>query len=169
MTEPTTQAQEAPTTDERIAAIRSRLEAATPGPWGQYGHRYLKGHIFATGQQQQLVASCTSASTASEDFNAELEQDWRNAELIANAPADLCFLLDELSRRSVSEPGEDSERLDAIESGLIGMECMGTTVRYFNAWGQKTDLFTTVGTKLTLRQVLDAAREAAARSLKETP
>lgn len=53
----------------------------------------------------------------------------------------------------------DTERLNALEAREYQIECMGTSVPYFNVWAKNGDLFTTADTrqKLTLRQAIDKA------------
>ena len=56
--------------------------------------------------------------------------------------------------------GEDTKRLDAIERGDIDVECMGTTVRYFNVVSKRGRMVTASpidATPRTLRAAIDAA------------
>lgn len=53
----------------------------------------------------------------------------------------------------------EARRIDAIESRLIELECMGTTGPYVNVWGPDTDIYSTGG-KVTLRQAMDKAIDA---------
>lgn len=77
----------------RAVAIRARLDAATPGPWremcmGSEGYHVYED-VSTTGKlRRKLTARCTY-----EDW----ETDKANASLIANAPADLAWLLDALA------------------------------------------------------------------------
>jgi hypothetical protein len=73
---------------ERVDEIRQRLEAATPGPWK------------ADATENDVPVVCVDGpipGTATVLF----EGDWAeqpDAELIAHAPDDLAFLLDEVTR-----------------------------------------------------------------------
>lgn len=90
----------APTPDavaERVAAIRKRLDEATPGPWESsvqdscFAHEAfvaLKGPMWSRARTR---SGCGN-DTGSVDFIVQ-----EDSELIANAPADLRFLLDLLT------------------------------------------------------------------------
>lgn len=68
-----------------LAAIRARLDAATPGPWAREGLSVSVTYPCSEGWE---VADCgTSRSPDTAQFNADL---------IAHAPADLAALLDEV-------------------------------------------------------------------------
>jgi hypothetical protein len=73
---------------ERVDEIRQRLEAATPGPWK------------ADATENDVPVVCVDGpipGTATVLF----EGDWAeqpDAELIAHAPTDLAFLLDEVTQ-----------------------------------------------------------------------
>jgi hypothetical protein len=86
--------------DERRAAIRARLEAATPGPWhqGRADHRDEWGCVN--------VGDYGWVTPVGMEYGADSEQGRADAELIAHAPDDLAYLLDavealvaELSKR----------------------------------------------------------------------
>jgi hypothetical protein len=83
-------------TDDELAAIDARLQAATPGPWEVKSHRFAKylyiDAILAPpapdGQQVRIVETdegCGPPSPA-------------DAELIAHAPTDLAALVAEVRR-----------------------------------------------------------------------
>lgn len=84
---------------ERIAEIRARLEAATPGPWKTYPHptQLLLDNRRAVFIKDRTVCATTSdggglMAVAYCDYMTP-EYAERNAALIANAPADIAFLL----------------------------------------------------------------------------
>lgn len=71
--------------DDRIAVIKARLEAATPGPWRHFPPP--TNRLVAGGDDLDVeVAHCRVRSGAGD------------AELIANAPADIAYLLDLVGR-----------------------------------------------------------------------
>lgn len=97
---------------ERLDAIQTRADAATPGPW-----RTWKGKD-SDGQRGAAVE--TAWAHDSEGADTELITDWcapADAEFIAAAPSDVSFLLD-LARKQAAAlvAVEDWMRnLDAIE------------------------------------------------------
>lgn len=68
--------------ENQIAAIKARLSAATPGPWQHFPP-----------PTNRLVAGGTNFET--EVANCRVVAGHADAELIANAPADIEFLLAE--------------------------------------------------------------------------
>lgn len=77
-----------PMTDERLAAIRARLDAATPGPWLIKADQPYPQRICANDDGLVLIA---------ETFT---DPAWppADADLIANAPTDLADLIAEVER-----------------------------------------------------------------------
>jgi hypothetical protein len=71
----------------RIAKIRERLAAATPGPWE------IPKKISMAIQVNGDTVAVTGGNSS-----IELIQHQQNAKLIANAPSDIAFLLDRLTR-----------------------------------------------------------------------
>jgi hypothetical protein len=71
--------------------IRARLERATPGHW------YTELHGIMDEYRSRTIV-----------ITGESEQDDADAELIANAPADLAYLLDalEMAEAKIAELGE---------------------------------------------------------------
>ena len=63
--------------DERLQAIRERMAAATPGPWGVYLHE-VSGVSAVLGPDREMID----------------ESIPDNAEFIANAPSDIAYLLE---------------------------------------------------------------------------
>jgi hypothetical protein len=103
-------------TKEQIDAIRARLDAATPGPWEArqwYGND--DGGWAAIGPHHE-----------SRDWNDdEPESDLhelakRDAALIANAPADLRALLDEVERLTKRE--DELVKQVVAQIGFIGRQ-----------------------------------------------
>lgn len=84
--------------DERIAEIRAREQAATPGPWEVEGKSHMAfACIVSSSQydpindrQRRIVKMCGIASPAGEGSN--------NASFIANARQDVPDLLTEVTR-----------------------------------------------------------------------
>ena len=69
---------------DRLAEIRARLDAATPGPWFHYpGEPWVTN---ATDEPRIIVATVSPRMTGD------------NADLIAHAPADIAWLLAEVER-----------------------------------------------------------------------
>lgn len=68
---------------DRLQEIRARLNAATPGPW----HRH---------DDEPWVTN--SATPPMRIIATGLRGQRENAELIAHAPADIAWLLDEVER-----------------------------------------------------------------------
>jgi hypothetical protein len=78
-----------------VGEIEARLSAATPGPWEEF----WRGHIHAR-DERGTVSICQT-------FGPE-DQIHADAEFIANAPADVAYLLAELRKAH--------EALAAVES-----------------------------------------------------
>ena len=84
------------TATDRVAAIRARLAAATPGPWKWFGRGHNRawalGHRSGRGSAV-LDGDLNGDGDACVGFNRRAD-----ATLIANAPADLAWLLEENAR-----------------------------------------------------------------------
>ncbi len=74
-------------TPERLAEIRARLEAATPGPWAIYGTIGFEYHVRTGG------TTAAVPTTGEPVADAALNRD---AEFIAHAPTDIADLLAEV-------------------------------------------------------------------------
>lgn len=81
-----------PHNERRLAEIRKRLEAATPGPW-----RVERDNIESENIHPDLLADDPGMDPDGGWTVAENVQRYKDAELIANAPADIRFLLDLLA------------------------------------------------------------------------
>ncbi len=84
-------------TDEQIAEIRKRLEAATPGPWksdiiDNVGGNWLIGFVLDAGidQENKKWIVTTDNLRASECVSGGAEED---TQFIAHAPTDISALL----------------------------------------------------------------------------
>jgi hypothetical protein len=75
--------------DERIGAIRARLEAATPG-------KSWINLLQSNGCEVSLFDKTYTVWLTAR--GGEFKQTERDGELLANAPADLAWLLDEVER-----------------------------------------------------------------------
>lgn len=73
--------------DDRLAQIKSRLAAATPGPWS-----WLRDEYRADGPRPVCRISCIEGDIALTYGNTH------DADLIANAPGDLAWLIAEVER-----------------------------------------------------------------------
>ena len=93
---------------DRLAEIRARLDAATPGPW-----RIIEPlQQTARPARRMLVADLEASQQSSELGNVQLS--WFDTRFIAHAPADIAWLLDEVERyrrlaRVAREKVEDEE------------------------------------------------------------
>lgn len=76
---------------ERIAQIRARVEAATPGPWV----------TWPDGTEESVEAVAVGRFVC--HLNSNMRQFREDAALIANAPADLAYLLSELAAAQARE------------------------------------------------------------------
>lgn len=97
---------------DRLNDIRSRLNAATPGPWamGKYGYVHAGSHA-------PLTPICCPNT-----FLPQGENDLSNAVLIANAPSDIAFLLDALSKLE-----RENEDLRHRERMIVSHSTSGAT------------------------------------------
>lgn len=143
---------------EREAQIRERLSKATPGPWEHRLDSNYKKEPHAGSIWQD----------AGGYWLAKIEDDGPNdladAELIANAPADLQFLLSELSsvRSALERAEQDAKRLDWLEKNRAGVVLfddeppMGFSAVIAGTLRPNGDCFATV------REAIDAAMQSAA-------
>jgi hypothetical protein len=111
-------------TSEELAAIRARVEAATPGPWHNAGYP-LKGidgpEVMAAGDAHLLTMVCRPS-------------DNEDATFIAHARQDVPVLLDEVARLAAEverlttalEAGRTKRRAaDAVLSAVAGWVYVG--------------------------------------------
>ena len=80
---------------DELAAIRRRLDAATPGPWHNVGDKVRATAADALIEDNILVAYYTGHDHRLGLKTTEVAAD---IDLIANAPADLAALLDDAER-----------------------------------------------------------------------
>ena len=114
-----------------IEEIRKRLEAATPGPWAWFGNTKVHSLYLATvrgGRVYVMQFARWGMGSAAPRFQVDhrmvradtlvkYEQPYRkdvaginhaDADLIANAPADIAFLLAEVDRlTALASPTQD--------------------------------------------------------------
>lgn len=72
-------------TSQRIAAIRERLKNATPGPWGPY----------VSNLPFYAIVTKPAPSQSKHDENNPTYWRMEDAVLVANAPADLAYLIEQ--------------------------------------------------------------------------
>lgn len=100
--------------DPRLDEIQARLSAATPGPWKAQNLEQEHGHggIFWVSVDRPDEIKTVAEVDANDDG---VEAIWRfaDAEFIANAPADIAFLLAELrkAREALGRVEEVAARL----------------------------------------------------------
>lgn len=99
----------------RIAEVKARLEAATPGPWAREANKNNEFHPEVEWTQTILTADEEAFICIAEAFG---EDDKDNFELIANAPSDIAFLLAlaEKYEKALEVAIEAFDRLSAHES-----------------------------------------------------
>ena len=107
-------------TDEQLAAIRARLDAATPGPWKISGELPDYEHYTRICVESWIfdaididVPVCPDGFTKGEIDERDNPQ--ADAALIAHAPTDIAALLDAIAARDA-----EIERLRKIELSIIG-------------------------------------------------
>jgi hypothetical protein len=105
-------------TPTRIAEIRARLEAATPGPW-----RHTNSGESIHPQKGLMICGMAQAET-----EREADRNARNFDLIANAPADLADLLAALDAAQ-AERQEDHDILREAFNAYAPTEAKGHTER----------------------------------------
>ena len=91
---------------DRLDEIQARLEAATPGPWGVMKlpsthpdagkpYVYTRNDVYPEGHVQDVFGGVVCIfSNGDPDWPHQV-----NAELVANAPTDIAWLLDEIERQ----------------------------------------------------------------------
>jgi hypothetical protein len=90
----------------RLAEIRARLEAATPGPWSrdpgpetELGTDLWYDRLYSDRSQPDgFVYIHPVTKPEDELWIAEVFQNEQDADLISHAPADIAWLLDEVER-----------------------------------------------------------------------
>lgn len=95
---------------DRLAEIRARLDAATPGPWFATPEMLAAGGSHIAGRSPwvsvptHVIARCSRL--ASDRKRGPDKAAEANAELIAHAPEDIAYLLAELARVSGGARGD---------------------------------------------------------------
>lgn len=85
---------------DRLAEIRARLDAATPGPWNvRTNGSWLRPRAVVYRDSNQHANNVDVCQLIGE------RREWADADLIAHAPADIAWLLDEVERLR----GEDAD------------------------------------------------------------
>ena len=110
-------------TADRVDAIRARLNAATPGPWEFVPGRFGGIKYTFTGWDGEPAQDYV----ISETYDGELVGERPgNAELIANAPADLAWLLEQLEAAQARAAAAEA-RLERAQSfgARAGASCVG--------------------------------------------
>lgn len=74
---------------DRLQEIRARLDAATPGPWRILHHDLCCGESWVRDESGYHVGTSLYSNDEKRD---------ENLSLIAHAPADIAWLLDEVER-----------------------------------------------------------------------
>jgi hypothetical protein len=103
----------------RIEDIEARLAAATPGPWHYDGmHDEITTEV--AGNYWLIMSECRSAPNEAprDEFGHQFSPDF---ELIANAPADLRWLLDRerALRDALRNFARESTDLEGLEPGRL--------------------------------------------------
>lgn len=102
---------------ERLAAIRERLEAATPGPWvlGRRGYTVMAP-----------VAPSPLVGESRPTFRAEIDgPNWQsNAQVVAHAPEDIAYLLTVAAERDalrarIEAVSADVAHVDEATNGYV--------------------------------------------------
>jgi hypothetical protein len=121
-------------TTDRVDAIRSRLSAATPGPWELDSFDDPReSRTFTAVDDEPLVCSTTRYDAdyeRFEDFDDErfLAQREADGQLVANAPADLAWLLEE-NARLTAELDKETQKREALQSACATMAQVGSGER----------------------------------------
>jgi len=91
-------------TPERLDAITARLEAATPGPWTvdamDAGHSRYEMNVWVAAGNGDQVCDMDGLNRSHNEEHAK-DDGYADAEFIANAPADVAYLLD-LARKQAA-------------------------------------------------------------------
>ena len=91
----------APTHKSRLEEISARLNAATPGPWRVYVAIDARDHtVYGNFKSKPylLAEIWHNGLRPNEEHGEFAQQQSHNADLIANAPSDITFLLSEVER-----------------------------------------------------------------------
>jgi len=83
------------TTEERLAAIRQREQAATPGSWTWKPPYELASFVNLENEAGQRIHSDGSACG---EYGADIDVDGPNGQFMAHARDDIPFLLAEVDR-----------------------------------------------------------------------
>lgn len=108
-------------TPERLAQIRTRLMAATPGPWRECGRDRdgcMCSAIYSEPADIPVALANAARAWGWPDGHPTSEQEAKNARLIAHAPTDIGDLLVALAD-SVEEANDIDQRLRKAEA-VIG-------------------------------------------------
>lgn len=109
-------------TPERLAEIKSRAEAATPGPWEAELQEVEVDH---DGTEYPYTGAWVPRACPWEDGDGYVHMDDANAEFIANARQDIPDLLAEVERlrehvATLEHGNKDSrDRIRELESGVM--------------------------------------------------
>lgn len=95
---------------EIVRAIRARLHAATPGPWGHDSHGFIAPPEH-DGEWGETVAKIPAYSTRT-------PTDRANAEFIAHAPEDIAYLLSRVEAAGERPIGSSDARIAELEMAL---------------------------------------------------
>lgn len=87
-----------PMTEERIAAIKARAEAATPGPWKAGKDDFTKNIIEAAKDRGTIIVQRRDDSNMFWSSYIPIKQIFADAAFIAHAREDIPALLDEVER-----------------------------------------------------------------------
>ena len=114
--------------ERRLAEIRERLAAATPGPWELYATErnviaITKGRM-RSGYRREIV-HWSGFDCSNIDDPGQVRA---NAALIAHAPSDLAYLLDEIAR--LTRELEQARKLirELVDDEDAGLVWTGTSV-----------------------------------------
>ncbi|GEL95375.1 hypothetical protein [Cellulomonas composti] len=94
-------------TDDRLAAIRARVEAASEGPWTVIAHDHARSRHETTERMWVWGPRHSVAQVGLADVDDEADPIRADAEFVAHARDDVPDLLDEIDRLRavVSEAG----------------------------------------------------------------
>lgn len=87
-----------PLTEERIAEIRARAEAATPGPWKAGKDDFTKNIIEAVKDRGTIIVQRRDDHNMFWNSIIPLKQTFSDADFIAHAREDVPALLEEVER-----------------------------------------------------------------------
>jgi hypothetical protein len=110
-------------TEDRIAAIRARLEAATPGPWVHDEEGYMGcGEVYTMGEG---VEGGNIAAPSGDCYPRSGYSPKEDMEFIAHAPDDIAYLLGELDKARagvVTDEGLNNLAREAWDEGYYASE-----------------------------------------------